>query len=101
MGGLYIAGFFSLTGVLAVLREHLADLVSDFALWNLDIILERTVVGHEGEETVISDIDLYAISMFGQFLWLCQVLQAGTRGERRWAHPCCGWMETDLPTSCW
>ena len=38
--------------------EKLLDLVTGFTIWNLDIILGGTVIRHEGEETVISDIKL-------------------------------------------
>jgi hypothetical protein len=48
----------SLTGVLAVLGEELADLVADLAVRELDILLGGAVVGHEGEETVVSNVEL-------------------------------------------
>lgn len=47
-----------LTGVLAILLEQLLDLVTDFILWELDIVLGVTVVGHEGEEAIVGDIEL-------------------------------------------
>jgi len=44
-------------GILAVLLEQLFDLVTDITLWNLDVVLSRSVVRHKGEETVIGDIE--------------------------------------------
>lgn len=48
----------ALTSVLAVLGEELVDLVTDFSVRNLDIVLGGAVLGHEGEETIVSDIEL-------------------------------------------
>jgi len=47
-----------LTSVLAILGEHLVDLVTDFAIGKLDIILGGAVVRHEGEEAVVSNVEL-------------------------------------------
>jgi hypothetical protein len=47
-----------LTGVLAVVSEHLADLVANLAIGNLDVVLGRAVLRHEREETVVSNIEL-------------------------------------------
>jgi hypothetical protein len=47
-----------LTGVLALLGEELVDLVANFTIGNLDIVLGGAVVGHEGEETIVSNIEL-------------------------------------------
>jgi hypothetical protein len=47
-----------LTGVLSILLEELLDLVTNFTIWNLDIVLGGAVVVHEGEEAVVSDIKL-------------------------------------------
>ena len=47
-----------LTSVLAILSEELADLVTDLALRDLDVVLGGAIVGHEREETVIGDIEL-------------------------------------------
>lgn len=52
-----------LTGVLAVFLEELLDLVTDITIWNLDIVLGGAVVVHEGEETVVSDIELVHVSI--------------------------------------
>ena len=54
-----------LTGVLAVLGEQLADLVANLAVGELDVVLGGAVVGHEGEETVIGNIELGRISADG------------------------------------
>lgn len=51
-----------LTGVLALVNEELVDLVAGFALGELDIVLGGAVVGHEGEETVVSYIELQVLS---------------------------------------
>lgn len=50
-----------LTGVLLVLGEELLDLVTSFTVWDLDVVLGVTVVGHEGKETIISDIELHTL----------------------------------------
>jgi hypothetical protein len=47
-----------LTGVLALLVEHLVDLVTDFAVGELDVVLGGAVVGHEGEEAVVGNVNL-------------------------------------------
>lgn len=47
-----------LTSVLAVLGEHLADLVTDLAVGKLDIVLGGSVFGHEGKEAIVGDIEL-------------------------------------------
>lgn len=49
----------SLTGVLLVLFEKLVNLVTDLAVWNFNIILGIAAVGHEGEETVVGDVELH------------------------------------------
>ena len=51
-----------LTGVLAVLGEELVDLVANLAVGELDVVLGGAVVGHEGEETVIGNVELEGIS---------------------------------------
>jgi hypothetical protein len=47
-----------LTGVLAILGEHFVDLLADVVVGDLDVVLGGAVIGHEGEETVVSDINL-------------------------------------------
>jgi hypothetical protein len=44
-------------GVLAILNEHLVDLVANLTIRDLDIILGRAIVGHEREETVVSNVE--------------------------------------------
>jgi hypothetical protein len=56
----YCSSALALTGVLAVLVEHLGNLLANFAVGELDIVLGGAVIGHEGEETVVGDIDLRA-----------------------------------------
>lgn len=47
------------TDVLSFVLEELLDLVTGLAIWDLDIVLGSTsVVVHEGEEVIISDIEL-------------------------------------------
>ena len=47
-----------LTSVFAIFGEELINLVTDFAVRDLNIVLGGTVVGHEGEEAVVSHIEL-------------------------------------------
>lgn len=47
-----------LTGVLLLSLEETVDLVANFTVGHLDIILEVTIIVHEGEETVIGDVKL-------------------------------------------
>ena len=47
-----------LTGILLLLTEELVDLFTNLTLWNLDIILGGTVLGHEGEKAVVGDVEL-------------------------------------------
>ena len=47
-----------LTGVLAVVLEELLDLVAGLSIWDLDIVLGGSIIVHEGEETIISDVEL-------------------------------------------
>ena len=47
-----------LTGVLVLLGEELVDLVTNLAIGDLDVVLGGAVVGHEGEETVVSNVEL-------------------------------------------
>lgn len=49
-----------LTGVLLIGAEKLLDLVTNFTFWHLDIILGRPIIGHKGQETIISDIELFS-----------------------------------------
>lgn len=50
-----------LTDVLAILSEHLVDLLSNFALRDLAIVLGIAVLGHEGQEAVVGDVQLYTL----------------------------------------
>ena len=51
------------TDVFAFILEELLDLVTNFALRNLDIVLGRTIIGHEREETIVGDIELHQQSV--------------------------------------
>lgn len=53
-----------LTGILLVGAEELLDLFTDFTIWHLDIVLGGTVIRHEGQETVVGDVQLQSVSMF-------------------------------------
>lgn len=50
-----------LTGVLLLLLEELVDLVTDFTVGELDIVLGVAVVVHEGEETIVGDVKLAGV----------------------------------------
>lgn len=50
-----------LTGILLLGLEQLLDLLANFTFWDLDIVLRSTVVGHQGQETVIGDIKLVRV----------------------------------------
>lgn len=46
------------TSVLLLLTEETVDLLTDFTLGKLDVVLGGTGVVHEGQEVIVSDIDL-------------------------------------------
>lgn len=46
------------TGVLALVGEELVDLVTNLAIGKLDVVLGGAVVGHEGKETILRNVDL-------------------------------------------
>ena len=46
------------TGVLLFGGEEFIDLLTNFAFRNLDIILGLTIISHQGEETIVGDIEL-------------------------------------------
>jgi hypothetical protein len=48
----------TLTSILLLNGEELLDLLANFALGNLDIILGLTIIGHQGEVTIVRDIEL-------------------------------------------
>ena len=50
--------FVLLTGVLLVGAEKLLNLFTNLTIRDLDIILGATIVGHEGQETIVGDIKL-------------------------------------------
>lgn len=47
-----------LTGVLALLGKQLVDLVANFTIGDLDVVLGGAVISHEGEETVVGNVEL-------------------------------------------
>jgi hypothetical protein len=91
----------ALTNVLAFLSEELLDLVTTFAVWDLNIVLGGAIVRHEGKEIIISDIKLIFVSspVISWKIWKSN-LRAGIPGDERWGHPCCGWMGKVLQASC-
>ena len=71
-----------LTGVLLVDLEKLVNLVTDFAIGHLDIILGVAIVAHERQEAIVRDIQLGGVLARAPTLphrELRQDLQAGTR----------------------
>merc|ERR1711977_159538 len=44
-------------GILLLGREELLDLLTNFSIGNLDIVLGLTIIGHQGEETIVRDIE--------------------------------------------
>jgi hypothetical protein len=62
--------------------EELLDLVADFAVGNFDVVFSGAVVGHEGEETIVSDIKLQShISLAVPSFAFTKNLQAGIPGD--------------------
>lgn len=47
-----------LTGILLISLEELGDLVTDFAIRDLDVVLGVAVVAHQRKEAIIRDIEL-------------------------------------------
>lgn len=48
----------TLTGVLIFFGEQFLEFITGFTVRNFDIILRVTVVHHQGEETIIGNIQL-------------------------------------------
>jgi len=44
-------------GVLLVLGEQLVNLLANFSIRNLNIILSLTIIGHQREETIVRDVE--------------------------------------------
>ena len=59
---------FELTGLLLVISEQLLDLVPDFSIGDLDVVLGAAIIGHEGQETVVADVELIA-KVSAAFSW--------------------------------
>lgn len=47
-----------LTGVLLLNLEELVDALANLTLGELDVVLGDTIVGHQGEEAIVRDVDL-------------------------------------------
>lgn len=72
-----------LTGVLALLSEELVDLVTNLAIGNLDVVLGGAIVGHEGKETIIGNVELSAMLARPCRVMSGLHLRAGTPGDER------------------
>jgi len=48
-----------LTGVLSVVSEELGNLVTNFTIGDLDIVLEGTIFVHKREKAIIGDVELW------------------------------------------
>lgn len=46
------------TGILSIFLKELIDLVTDFALRELDIVLGGTIIRHERKETIVGNVEL-------------------------------------------
>lgn len=46
------------TGILSLFCKELADLLSDFAIRELDIVLGGTVIRHERKEAIVGNVEL-------------------------------------------
>lgn len=46
------------TGILSLICKELCDLVVDFALRKLDIVLGGTIIRHERKETIVGNVEL-------------------------------------------
>ena len=88
------------TSVLALIGEELGDLVADLAIGELDIILGGAVVGHEGKEPIVSDIELHSVVRKCLVEVAGAHSRAGIPGGGRWGHPCCAWRGRAPPASC-
>ena len=72
-----------LTGILLVGTEEFFDLLTNFTLGHLDIILGGTVVRHERQKAIISDIELLVCQCFFELLMIAfsLLLPTGIHGE--------------------
>jgi hypothetical protein len=55
-----------LTGVFFLSVEELLDLLTDFTFRNFNVILGLTVVGHQGEESIVRNVKLLMTNQFCQ-----------------------------------
>ena len=60
-----------LTDVLPILGEELVDLITNFALWNLDVLLLGTIIRHEGQEAIVGDVELPHTYQYFVYHTLC------------------------------
>lgn len=57
-GGRLCSQAAKLTGVLLLGAEKTLDLLTNFTLRQLDIVLGGTVIRHEGQEAIVGDVEL-------------------------------------------
>ena len=70
------------TGVLLLLAEELGDLLANFTVGNLDVILGSTVFGHEGEEAVVGNVELaQLLALWMEYSSVMCGLPTDIRGE--------------------
>jgi len=50
-----------LTGILFFGGEELLNLVANLSVWDLDIILSLTIIGHQRKESIVRDIQLAGV----------------------------------------
>lgn len=90
-----------LTSVLGFLQEELLDLVTNFTIRKLDVVLGGAIVVHEREETIVGDVELWHMLGFRLEGRRTDIdLQADIPGDERWGRPCCEWTGRDLQASC-
>ena len=59
-----------LTGIFLFCTEELLDFVTDFTIWNLDIVFGGAIIRHEGEEVVVGNVELELFSVIRRHEYL-------------------------------
>jgi len=78
--------------------EVCTDLISNFALGELDIVLGGTFAGHQTEKSLVN-VNL-PISLAPQKTqWREGIVPIGIQCEKHWGRPCCEWRDRDLRIS--
>jgi hypothetical protein len=88
-----------LTGVLALLGEKLVNLVANLAVGDLNIVLGVAGVGHEGEEAVVSDVELVSTSAAGSHPDYGIMVQTSWYSWRRTLGTSMLWVDGDRSSS--